>query len=251
MQKCEHGVYWPEGHAVPFACGFCNPEHYDSALTERNAMPINVAYALYKKVGTNTAKEALGESLMRYMYGIVGKTNTAEETPDDLVQNGLLEIWSNIESFKGDSSFSTWVSGIVAHTTADAVSRTKSLREVLLITEIGKPGKHTAIEAKLTLKALVEKLSTEDKQLVQMKMDGLTEEEIGEAFNKDQKWAKNKWYNLKKQLVQVETQWVTKGPDPVELIDVKRFEPGVRTAKTREGRTVYLRDDEIKEIKVH
>jgi ribosomal protein L37AE/L43A len=25
MRRCEHGVYWPEGHAIAFCCEFCNP----------------------------------------------------------------------------------------------------------------------------------------------------------------------------------------------------------------------------------
>jgi len=24
--KCEHGVYWPEGHKIAFYCQFCNPD---------------------------------------------------------------------------------------------------------------------------------------------------------------------------------------------------------------------------------
>lgn len=25
MRRCEHGTYWPEAHAIAFACQFCNP----------------------------------------------------------------------------------------------------------------------------------------------------------------------------------------------------------------------------------
>src|SRR5712692_6610465 len=35
IRRCPHSVYWPTGHKIAFACGFCNPNHFDASTTAR------------------------------------------------------------------------------------------------------------------------------------------------------------------------------------------------------------------------
>jgi hypothetical protein len=35
IRRCPHSVYWPAGHKIAFACGFCNPDHFNASGTGR------------------------------------------------------------------------------------------------------------------------------------------------------------------------------------------------------------------------
>ena len=35
IKKCPHGIYHPEGHAIAYACGFCNPKMHYGVFDDR------------------------------------------------------------------------------------------------------------------------------------------------------------------------------------------------------------------------
>jgi hypothetical protein len=41
IRKCLHGIYWPEGQTIPYACSFCNPALYsgDGRLARKFVLP--------------------------------------------------------------------------------------------------------------------------------------------------------------------------------------------------------------------
>lgn len=226
-------------------------------------MPLSIAYKMYTNTKTDDSREMFGGILLEYLYKIHRRVPHAQDEfkyqrfrggrrqADDIVQETALQVWENLDKFDPNKSeFSTWVYNVFVNKTIDEDRQRASLRELVMLEDVHGYRPTDRVEAKLTLKKLVSALEMDDQMFVRMKLDGLSEIEIGEAFEKDAKWANNKWAYIKKSLSQVETQWVTKGPNPVALTDIKRLSPTVRSARTRDGRTVYLQTDEIKQVKV-
>lgn len=219
-RKCEHGNYWPTDHEIAYGCGFCNSTA-DTGET-RPGLNLDLLHGLYAGLKTDAMKEAFGKELIAYLYSVSRRVRTNHDAKyqkypnsgyrklDDIVQNVAASVWENLDKFKGDSTFSTWVYQAVINKSIDMSKQSMNLRERLLFDDTYKGTKVHKTEAKLTLKSLISKLTDDDRAHVQMKLDGLTDEEISEAFGIELRTGQQRWLRLKKHMRDLSTQ---RGPE--------------------------------------
>ncbi|MGB3366667.1 MAG: sigma-70 family RNA polymerase sigma factor [Acidaminobacteraceae bacterium] len=71
--------------------------------------------------------EELIKTYQLYAYNISLKMMGNEEDAKDTAQDALIKVYKNLKSFKGDSTFSTWLYRIVMNTCKDELRRRKNL----------------------------------------------------------------------------------------------------------------------------
>ena len=76
--------------------------------------------------GDPTAFNRLMEIHERRMYAVALRMCSNREDAQDCLQDAMLRIYRSISSFKGQSSFSTWVYRITMNTCLDELRRKKS-----------------------------------------------------------------------------------------------------------------------------
>lgn len=77
--------------------------------------------------------EAYGELVSRHqraVYSVVSRIARDRDDVDDLVQDVFVLAYRSIHSFRGDSSFSTWLGAIAVNTTLKHVKRRKTRQAV-------------------------------------------------------------------------------------------------------------------------
>ena len=93
----------------------------------------------------------------RAVYGIVSRMVQRRDDVDDLVQDIFVLAYRSIGSFRGDSSFSTWLGAIAVNTTLKHLKRSKSRQAVSIddpeialgeVLAVGEPGPEDVAEAR-------------------------------------------------------------------------------------------------------
>lgn len=74
--------------------------------------------------------ELLIKDYQLYAYNIAYKMLGCEEDAKDAAQEALIKVYKNLKSFKGDSSFSTWLYRIVMNTCKDELRKKKSTTSI-------------------------------------------------------------------------------------------------------------------------
>lgn len=77
--------------------------------------------------GDTRSFEELIKSYQLYAYNISLKMMGNEEDAKDTAQDALIKVYKNLNKFKGDSSFSTWLYRIVMNTCKDELRRRKNV----------------------------------------------------------------------------------------------------------------------------
>lgn len=77
------------------------------------------------KSGDVESFETLIRNHQTYAYNIAYRMVGNEEDAKDAAQEALIKVFKNLESFKGDSAFSTWLYRIVMNTCKDLLRKRK------------------------------------------------------------------------------------------------------------------------------
>lgn len=117
----------------------------------------------------------------------------------DAIGESCLEVWKALPSFKpGDALFTSFVTRIILNNFVDIIRKYKKRQELELFDNMESPSPYRNIEQRISVKNLIDSLDDADKSFVQMKLDGLSEAELGKAFGRDYRWAKDKWQYLRR-----------------------------------------------------
>ena len=82
--------------------------------------------------GDNGAFQTLVQKHQRTVYGIVSRMLRERDETDDLVQDIFIRAFRNLDRFRGDSLFSTWLHSIAVNTTLKHLKRRKTRLTVSL-----------------------------------------------------------------------------------------------------------------------
>ena len=75
------------------------------------------------------AQKNLYEKFVRKMMGVCLRYCDSTEEAEDVVQNGFISVFDNIESFKGTGSLEGWVRKIMVNTALTNIRKNKKLKQ--------------------------------------------------------------------------------------------------------------------------
>jgi RNA polymerase sigma-70 factor (ECF subfamily) len=84
------------------------------------------------KAGELDAFEALTNRYEQRVYGLTMRMLRHEQDAEDVTQQTFLSVLENLEGFRGEASFSTWVLRIASHAALKVIRKRKGLNSVSL-----------------------------------------------------------------------------------------------------------------------
>lgn len=84
------------------------------------------------KAGAMEAFEALATRYERRVYSLAFRMLRHEQDAEDVTQQTFLSVLENLDGFRGDSSFSTWLLRIATHAALKVIRKRKGLDTVSL-----------------------------------------------------------------------------------------------------------------------
>ena len=84
------------------------------------------------KAGELDAFEALTNRYEQRVYGLAMRMLRQEQDAEDVTQQTFLSVLENLEGFRGEASFSTWVLRIAGHAALKIIRKRKGLNTVSL-----------------------------------------------------------------------------------------------------------------------
>lgn len=145
--------------------------------------------------GDSSAFERLIEPLEGRIYAVALRMCGNREDAQDCMQESMIRIYRALSSFKGQSSFSTWIYRITMNTCLDELRRRKARRSTSLDTlldsgwsptdETDTPERHAIqSEQRRTLEHAIAELPEDMRAAVVLRdIQGLAYDEIASALN--------------------------------------------------------------------
>lgn len=166
-------------------------------------MKVNNAYALWKANPTVDNYEALGKALLQYIPRQVTnnfKRRCNEEELQDIEGNTYIKVFKNLETFKGESTFATWVASIIENEGRELLRFEAKNAAVPVLERDAMADPRPAIEAKIMVEQLAKNLTHPERVLLSLQMEGLSDEEIAKDLGITLDAAKKRWQRLREQL---------------------------------------------------
>ncbi len=135
-----------------------------------------------------TEKELLFEAILSQskpgIYRVCRAYSATDESPDDLVQDVLLEIWKSLDRFRNASSWNTFVYRIALNTAiSHRVKRNRRPQFVHTVPDVP-DAEPDPTEARLRrMHACIAKLQEQDRALIALVIEDLSYKEIAEILD--------------------------------------------------------------------
>lgn len=168
---------------------------------------LNALYAEWSAASTetkDTAQNQLGEALYRYITLVVRK-QFPEWSRYLLVENDALgeaahKIFTGLDTFNPlKGTFAQWTYGVTCNACIDLLRQRKQRSEVQYF-EIDNPVVSEGHTAKLFLDKLRYQLTEDENELIALKLDGNSNEQIAEALSTTKGYVEVKWDRLVRKL---------------------------------------------------
>lgn len=108
-------------------------------LTRFNSPPSEEALVLAAKKGDDLAFEALFLRYRRRIMAIAARFARGKEDAEDIAQQSFQKAYSHLHTFKGNSSFSTWLTRIALNEARMLLRRTRARRLVSIDRDFNEP----------------------------------------------------------------------------------------------------------------
>ena len=166
------------------------------------------------RAGDENAFEEIVISYQKRIYSLCYRMTGNEQDAYDLAQEVFLRVYRNLQGFKGDSSFSTWIYRITSNICVDHLRRSKRAKVISLTpaddeaAEVALPDDTYSPEksyskreiAEVITKAL-ESLSNDHRQMIILRdINQLTYDEIGEILELEPGTVKSRIFRAREQL---------------------------------------------------
>ena len=141
------------------------------------------------------------------LYWYIRKIVITHENADDALQNTFIRIYRNIDSFKGNSSFSTWMFRIAHNEAIRLLQKQKKMHLASLediqpqyLEDLTQDNYFDGDEVKLKLHRIIEsKLTNKQRMVFNMKyFDDLSFREMSEILEMNENTLKSSYYSATK-----------------------------------------------------
>jgi RNA polymerase sigma-70 factor (ECF subfamily) len=82
------------------------------------------------------AQKYLYDKFSRKMMGVCLRYCDSEEEAEDVLQNGFITVFGNLESYKGSGSFEGWIRKIVVNTALTNIRKNKKFRQNIALDSV-------------------------------------------------------------------------------------------------------------------
>ncbi len=136
----------------------------------------------------------------------LGFVNGDDDVAKDLTQEVFITIWNKLDSFKGRSSYKTWIYRITVNTCLQHLRKETKKNELSiskfehLLTD---ESDTTRTEAGKDLYQAIAQLNAVDKLVIMMVLDGLEYESISEVMGINETNVRVKIHRIKKRLKKI------------------------------------------------
>jgi len=153
------------------------------------------------------AQKNLYEKFVRKMMGVCLRYCDSSEEAEDIVQNGFISIFENIESFRGTGSLEGWVRKIMVNTALTNIRKNKKLKQNIELDSvefmIASNSHSESLEAKDLLK-IIQTLPIGFKTVFNLyAIEGYSHKEIGEMLNISEGTSKSQYSRAKAHLQKI------------------------------------------------
>ena len=154
------------------------------------------------------AQKTLYEKFVRKMMGVCLRYCDSTEEAEDVVQNGFISIFENIESFKGTGSLEGWIRKIMVNTALTNIRKNKKLKQNIELdsVEFMLPSniyQNDSFAAKDLLK-IIQALPVGFKTVFNLyAIEGYSHKEIGEMLNISEGTSKSQYSRAKAHLQKI------------------------------------------------
>ncbi len=153
------------------------------------------------------AQKNLYEKFARKMMGVCLRYCDSSEEAEDVVQNGFISIFENIESFKGTGSLEGWVRKIMVNTALTNIRKNKKLKQNIELDSVEfmiPSNTHSeSLEAKDLLK-IIQTLPIGFKTVFNLyAIEGYSHKEIGDMLNISEGTSKSQYSRAKAHLQKI------------------------------------------------
>jgi RNA polymerase sigma-70 factor (ECF subfamily) len=139
--------------------------------------------------------------ILKLCLGYTGNAMLAE----DLLQETFIAVWNNMQKFRGDASWSTWIYRIAVNT---CLSHLRKKKETLV--DVDQPAFNMLIEEVSTkeqdiqlLYKCISRLAKADRLIISLVLDDKPYEEIASITGITENNLRVKIYRIKKQLTEI------------------------------------------------
>lgn len=153
------------------------------------------------------AQKNLYEKFARKMMGVCLRYADSSEEAEDVVQNGFISVFENIESFKGTGSLEGWVRKIMVNTALTNIRKNKKLKQNIELDSvefmIPSNSHNESLEAKDLLK-IIQTLPIGFKTVFNLyAIEGYSHKEIGDMLNISEGTSKSQYSRAKAHLQKI------------------------------------------------
>lgn len=123
------------------------------------------------------------------------------EIRPEIVDEAVWKAFERADTFKGDSSFTTWFHRIVINCCHDYL-RTKQSKAEVSLEAVPEVTTFVEGDARIELDQLTASLKTRQKRLISLKLEGLTDAEIGKILGIKELAVRHFWTRTKERIRQ-------------------------------------------------
>lgn len=133
----------------------------------------------------------------------LGYTNGNMSLSKDLAQETFIKVWQNLESFRNESSISTWIYRITVNTCLIELRKKKDVRLTKHLNHLEASPNDFFDDKEIKLKKLyqcISKLKTENKSIILLELEGLPQKDIAEVMGLTHDVIRVRIHRIKKEL---------------------------------------------------
>lgn len=159
----------------------------------------------------STNKSVIFESLHKEYYPMVmqmclGFSQGDSDKANDLTQETFIKVWKHLESFKGQSSYKTWIYRITVNTCLQLIKKEKRKSSLPIETvehKLTTESSTDLTEESLQLYRAIGQLNKIDRLVIMMVLEGQEYEDIAEVLGIQPTNLRVKIHRIKKRLKKI------------------------------------------------
>ena len=153
-------------------------------------------------------KEAQFEQIYKSNYPIVfrlcqGYTNGDTSLSKDLVQEVFIKVWENLESFRNESSISTWIYRITVNSCLLELRKKKTFSITGHVRHLEHTETNSTDDKEFQFSQMhqcIDKLNTENKSIILLELESLPQKEIADIMGLSHEAIRVRVHRIKNEL---------------------------------------------------